>query len=140
MLARGLLALLARFGLGLMALILLALALLGFLTLFRTLLLRHRLDGGNLLGSCALGGLALTRVGERTRARVLLLLGELRQHDTGTIGLSFVLNGLGSRRLCRARCGLCLGLLDRLRGRPAPSDRRFFFSTRTDFERPWLKL
>ena len=23
---------------------------------------------------------------------------------------------------------------------PAPSDRRFFFSTRTDFERPWLKL
>src|SRR5262245_16071451 len=100
-----------------MALILFALPLLGLLAFFGSLLLRRHLDGGDLLGARALGGLALARVGERPRARVFLLLGELRQHDTGAVGLSFVLNGLWSRCLCPARRGLRLGLLDRLRGR-----------------------
>src|SRR5262249_26916114 len=97
-LAGRLLAFLPRFGLRLMALILFTLPLVGLLALFGTLLLRHRLRCGDLLGPRALCGLALARISERTHARVLLLLGELRQHHASTVRLSFLLRSLGKER------------------------------------------
>src|SRR5262249_33650761 len=118
------------------------LPLVGLLALFGTLLLRHRLRCGDLLGPRALCGLALARISERTHARVLLLFGELRQHHTSTVRLSFLLRSLGKERLRPAARGegLGLGSSTGCGVGPAPSDRRFFFSTRTDFDRPWLKL
>src|SRR5262249_52085218 len=117
-LAVSLLAFLPRFRLRLMALILFTLPLVGLLTLFGTLLLRHRLRCGDLLGPRALCGLALARISERTHARVLLLLGELRQHHASTVRLSFLLRSLGKERLGRARRGFRLRFLNWLRGRP----------------------
>ncbi len=117
MLAGGLFADLPRLSFGLMSLVLFALALVGLLALFHSLLLRHHLDGGGLHGLRALSGLALASIGERAHARVLLLLGELRQHDASAIGLGILLCGRWDSRLGHARCRFWRRLFDRLRGR-----------------------
>src|SRR6185312_17329806 len=96
-LAGGLLALLPCLGLGLMPLVLFALALVGLLALFRSLLLGHHLCGGDLLGLGAFRGLALASLGECAHARILLLFGELRQHDAGAVRLGFLLRRLRRR-------------------------------------------
>ena len=79
------------------------------------LIFGHDVQRRRLLGLLALRRIALARVGERAHARVLLLLGELRQHDASLARRRIVLNGLlhglgGARgRLGRRR------LLDGLR-------------------------
>jgi hypothetical protein len=108
-LARGLFADLPRLGLGLVPFVLFTLALVGLLALFRPLLFVDDLNGRGFLRSLAFGRLALARFGERAHPRVLLLLGELRQHDANAglrvVGFRFGLFG-GHRR----RDGFCLFL------------------------------
>src|SRR5262245_204312 len=110
MLARGLFADLPRLGLGLVPFVLFALAVVGVLALFRPLLFVDDLKGRGFLRFLAFGGLALARLGERAHARVLLLLGELRQHDANAgrlrvLGFRFGFFGRGRRR-----DGFCLFL------------------------------
>ena len=139
-LARGLLADFARLGLGLMPLVFFALTLFRFFALFGPLVFGHDVERRRLLGLLALHRVALARVGERAHAGILLLFGELRQHDASLprrrLVLNGLLNGLGGRG-----AGFCAaGSSTACAAPPAPIARRFFFSTRTDFERPWLKL
>ena len=120
MLAHGLFADLARLGLGLEPLLLLALALGGLLALLVALLLGHDIEGGGLLGLLALLRLAHARVLQSALAGVLLVVGKLPQHDAtpprlGRLGLGF-LSYLGA---WRGRRGL--NLFGRLR--PGGADR-----------------
>ena len=92
-------------------LLLLPLALLGLFVLFRPLLGEKRLLDGRLLGPLALLGVAHARIGERLGARVLLLLGELLQHDART-ALPRLLGARLGRGLGGGRgLGFGLGLL-----------------------------
>jgi len=64
--------------------------------------------GHNLEIGRALGGLTLARVGKSARARVFLVLGELRQHDADAARLRLLRLRLGSGSLGNARCRLGL--------------------------------
>jgi len=73
------------------------------------------------IASVALGGLTLARVGKSARARVFLVLGELRQHDADAARLRLLRLRLGSGSLGNARCrlGLFHGLRRVRADRPA---------------------
>ena len=114
-LAGGLFADLARLGLGLMPLVFFAFTLFGLFPLLGPLIFGHYVQRGRLLGLLGSAASRWREFGERAHARVLLLLGELRQHNASLARRRIVLNGLlhgfgGARsRLWRRR------LLDGLR-------------------------
>ncbi len=111
-------------------------------------LLGLALGGGLALGlqPCVLGGamtrvflgalagflLVDARVGERLAARLLLLVGELAQHDAARRGRLGLLDAAGAAVFGAGAEGVS-GF--------APGSRRVrFFSTTTGLVRPWLKL
>ena len=102
-------------------------------------------EGGLLLGSSwrarVSSALPDLRVGQRLGAGVLLFLGELLQNDAGAALLALRPASARLPRRGLASLGFVLGFFGGLRPlRQRRSTRRFFFSTRTDLERPWLKL
>ena len=77
-----------------MPLVFFAFTLFGLFALFGPLIFGHDVQRCRLLGLLALRRIALARVGERAHARILLLLGELRQHNASLARRRLVLNGL----------------------------------------------
>ena len=139
MLAGDFLALAPRLGFGLVPRLLLLLALERLVVLLGLDLLGDDAVRRLFLGLLALDRLALPRFSQGPQPRVLLLVGERAQDHAGT-ALLVVALALGWRGFWRAVATLGFGSSTGCAAGVAPTARRFFFSTRTDFERPWLKL
>ncbi len=115
LLARGLLALAACLGLGLVPHFLFLLPLGGFVALFRPLLVGDDAEFGIDLGLLALNGFALARVVQRAEPCVFLVVGERAQHHARAARLYLPGNSALRRRLGDTLCRLGRRLLDHLR-------------------------